>query len=334
MATLATDQIAIVTLTITEAGYLLTNEPLEKTALGRLCLALEERRKTSGAPLALVSCDNMPDNAKVLREALLSYANRVSAELMAYINSSVSFVSTSVDRITPKTLLEDYNLVEKETGFRDNAVVVTEPFRDWILQGEFPLGRPKWETAGAKFVADVSQFESRKLWLLNGAHSLMSLMGQIRGFETVDQAIANPEIRELVESFWDEAQSLLDDPALQISDYRHALIERFENPRIGYQLSQIAQQGLTKVQVRIVPVAEALLARGSATPAALKAIGYWIAYALGGYPQVDAKGESIAEALATAEPVVELLKLVSQKLATDQKVVKEIENSLAELSFL
>jgi fructuronate reductase len=79
-----------------------------------------------------------------------------------------------VDRITPAATEADLDQARSASGFTDSAPVVTEPFSEWVLSVRFPAGRPRWEDAGARFVPDVMPFERRKLWLLNGAHSLFA----------------------------------------------------------------------------------------------------------------------------------------------------------------
>jgi Mannitol dehydrogenase C-terminal domain len=87
-----------------------------------------------------------------------------------WITGNVSYVTTMVDRITPESTTQDIAGAQAATGVRDRAGVVTEPFSEWVISGEFAAGRPRWEDAGATFTTDVSPFEDRKLWMLNGAH--------------------------------------------------------------------------------------------------------------------------------------------------------------------
>ena len=142
--------------------------------------------------------------------------------------------------------------------------MVTEPFSEWVLSGEFPGGRPAWDAAGARFVDDVTPFEQRKLWLLNGGHSLLAYAGSARGHETIAEAVADPSLPGLDEAVVGEASRHLTLPAEEVAAYRAALLERFANPRIRHLLAQIASDGSLKLPVRILPVAAARTRGGSA----------------------------------------------------------------------
>jgi len=296
-AAIANPQTAVVTLTITEAGYALAADGTlldgqiqlanlaagnPQTALGRLTWALNERRQQRAGAIALVPCDNIPANGHLLEGALKQLMAVFGDSALAWLKTNVSFVSTSIDRITPKTTAAELVLVAEATGWDDQSPVVTEPFHDWVLQGEFPAGRPAWEKAGARFVEDIEPFENRKLWLLNGSHSLLAYLGQLLGHSTVSQAIADPRCLAAVDNFWNEAERTLNNPGLNIAQYRAALLERFGNARIAHQLAQIAIDGSTKVRVRIVPTAKAELAAGQSASGAATAIAAWVSYRLSG----------------------------------------------------
>ena len=207
--TLSDPAVVVLTLTVTEAGYRLDAAGLPdvadpmvaadlvllraafsspelplaavRTALGRVLLGLEARRRRGAPPLAIVSCDNIPDNGRLVERALGALAAQVSVELAEWLPKGASFVATSVDRITPSTTLADIREVAMHTGWSDAAPTITEPFSDWVLSGDFPSGRPRWESAGARFVDDIEPWEARKLWLLNGAHTLLANRGALFG---------------------------------------------------------------------------------------------------------------------------------------------------------
>ncbi len=307
---LARPDVAILTMTVTEAGYRLGRDGLPDlgdtgvasdieilraglsvpeaslsplaptTALGRVLLGLEARRRADAPGIAIVPCDNLPRNGELVRRAMLWLADGVSPRLASWIRAHVSVVSTSVDRITPRPTEADRAEARGLTGFVDDAAVVTEPFSDWVLCGDFPSGRPDWASAGARFVDDIGPWEARKLWMLNGAHSALAAIGPVRGHLLVSDAIADPVCRDLVEELWDEDERHL--PDLDLTGYRAALVERFANPRIEHRLDQIAQDATTKLRVRIVPVAHAERATGRSATGCAAAIAAWILSARGG----------------------------------------------------
>lgn len=293
---LADPETAVVTLTITEKGYSAGNDP-ETSAPARLAVALKARREAGvEEPIALVSCDNLPGNGAVLREAVRAAAD---AETRGWFGDHVDVVSTMVDRITPASSEADAEVVREATGLEDRATVVTEPFKEWVVQDVFRGARPAWEKAGAQLTDDVELHEKRKLRLLNGAHSFMAYAGQLAGHERVDQAIADPAVRELVEKVWADARATLDLPAEELDAYTSALLARFENPRMADQLNRIAADGSEKLRVRALPV---IAERGGAdsAPGAVNMIAGWTALmterARGGVEISDPRAEAIVEA--------------------------------------
>jgi fructuronate reductase len=275
----------------------------------------------------------MPSNGTLLKIAMSDLFASFGTESVDWLNEKVSFVSTSIDRITPKTIDSDIAIVQKATGWKDNSPVVTEPFSDWILEGEFPQGRPQWERAGAKFVANIEPFENRKLWLLNGSHSLMAYLGQLRGHETVAQAINDRVCRVQVEALWTEAAKHLTDDGLEIPTYRAALLERFENTRIAHRLAQIAIDGATKLRVRIAPVAKSEIAAGRDASGCAMAIAGWVAYVLKYEKVQDSQSAEIARALNGNKSGVEqrLVSVIDLQLANDVKFMELVFEKSASL---
>jgi len=345
---------AVITLTITEAAYRIGPDGLldgsapdvaadlavlgsghghPTTPLGRLVFALAARRAAGAGPLAVVCCDNLSDNGTVAHHAVAGLAGGWDAGLAEWIEANVSFVSTSVDRITPRTTDADISAVQTACGYRDSSPVVAEPFSNWVLSGQFPAGRPRWEDAGAVFVADIEPYENRKLWLLNGAHSLLAYAGQLRGHTTVAQALADPQCLEAVERFWDEAEVNLTGGGtggadLQIPAYRAALLERFGNARIAHHLAQIAMDGSTKLRMRAVPVLQAERAAGRSGSAAALMIAAWMDYSAAAPGFQDPLAAEVAEAnrLSGPDRVRALLALVDAALGQDPAIVELITN--------
>jgi fructuronate reductase len=348
-------EVRIVTLTVTEAAYLrgpdggldatradlradlaaLRSDPRAAvtTMPARLAAGLAVRREADAGQLTVVSCDNLPENGAVTARVVTDFAALLDPALAGWIRDTVSFVTTMVDRITPATTDDDIRAVVEQTGRSDAAPVVTEPYAEWVISGDFPGGRPAWEAAGARFVTDVTPYEQRKLWLLNGGHSLLAYAGSARGHETVAQAVTDPQCQGWLEQWWDEAAGHLPLPAAEIVAYRAALIERWSNPRIQHRLAQIAADGSLKLPVRILPVLRAERAAGRMPAGAVRAVAAWIAHLRGaGAPVRDAAVDAVlAAATGTpAEATRQVLTLLDAGLATDDALLAELVTVLDE----
>jgi fructuronate reductase len=321
---LSRPEVGLVTITVTEAGYLRgVNGHLDAdrdvvvadlevlrsgshdqvTSLpGRLVAGLLARRAAAAAALTILSCDNLPGNGAVTETVVKDLAALVDETLPDWIGAHIDFATSMVDRITPATTDEDRVLVEESCGYVDASPVPTEPFSEWVISGGFPAGRPRWEEAGATLVDDVEPYEQRKLWLLNGAHSMLAYAGSVRGHSTIDEAIADPQCRSWVEMFWDEAARHLTLPAADIAQYRAALLTRFSNPRAGDQLARIAADGFTKLPVRTLPTLRAERSAGRVPAGSATTIAAWILHLRGlGAPIKDAGAGPAREAANSGE---------------------------------
>lgn len=312
--------------------------PAAATAAGRLVQALAARRSAGTGPIAVVSCDNLANNATAARAAIEGLADVVDRGLGTWVAENVSFVGTSIDRITPRTTSAEIALVEAECGYVDSAPVVTEPFSDWVLSGEFPAGRPDWSSAGAVFVDEIEHFENRKLWLLNGAHSLMAYAGQLRGHTTVAEALSDPACAGWITEFWDEAERNLPTEGLGIPAYRAALLERFSNARIAHHLAQIAMDGSNKLRMRAVQVLTAELAAGRTGAGAARLIASWVTFLRLAHGRgTDIADSSLAELQAAldlprgegqGEDLRALLAVLDTRLAGDDAAVAAVAGLL------
>jgi fructuronate reductase len=346
---LAAPSTAVVTLTVTENAYHYAGSgqldvsarqivaDLEAFRIGhvdratsvpaRLVIGLAARRAADSGAVTIVPCDNLPQNGAVARAVITEFAALIDPSLVGWIDEFVSFVSTTVDRITPATTPQVSATVAKLTGFDDLAPVVTEPFTEWVMSGNFAAGRPAWETAGARFVADIEPFEQRKLWLLNGAHSLLTYAGSALGHRTVDEAIADPRCLSWVTQWWQLAAGTLDLPESDIYQYQQALLSRFRNIRIGHQLAQIAADGSQKLSVRVVPVIRERRAAGAELTAGARVLAAWIGHLRGsgtsigvGVRDPDAARLVRAAAGVWTDAVPAVLTLVAPDLADDESL--------------
>lgn len=308
--------VAIVSMTVTEAGYFFDGAGLREdpaiaadiaalvadpsapasTLPGKLVAGLLARKAADAGAITLLPCDNLPGNGAVVRAVVTAFAAQVDPGLSPWLADNVDFASSMVDRITPAATEADRETVGRELGVFDASPVRTEPFSEWVMSGTFPAGRPAWEEAGAQLTGDVHPYEQRKLLLLNAAHSLLAYAGSALGHRTVDAAIADARCRAWVNELWDDAAATIPLPADLITDYRAALLERFANARMGDELNRIAMDGSLKIPVRIVPVIETERAAGRMPQGAARAVAAWIAHLRGhGAPRNDAGGEHWAQ---------------------------------------
>ena len=234
-------------------------------------------------------------------------AQSVAPSLADWIAENVSFAASCVDRITPRTTVADVATVARETPWRDEVPVVTEPYASWVIAGAFPAGRPRWESAGAQFVPDVAPYERRKLWLLNGAHSLLAELGLAAGQRTVRDAVDDPRCREWLTEFWRSARRHLP-TSLETEDYCVQLLERFDNARIGYELSQIATDSVVKLRTRFVPVVLGGLRAGDDCEVGVEVLANWARRMRDAGPYPDTEGDAVTSILTSSgRPVAELL---------------------------
>ncbi|HUZ13725.1 MAG TPA: mannitol dehydrogenase family protein [Caulobacteraceae bacterium] len=269
-AAIADPAVALVTLTITEKGYDDAKGPIWAVLAAGL-----ERRRALGAPLTILSCDNLADNGRLARQAVLGAAG--ASALAAWIGRACAFPSSMVDRITPATLAVDRDEAAGRLGVRDEACVVAEPFWQWVVENRFAARAPPLEQAGVELVSDVAPWERAKLRLLNAAHSALAYAGLLCGFVHVHEAIAWPPLRDLVERLWDEAAETLGPvPGLDVRRYRADLMRRLRNPSLQHRLDQIAADGSGKLPPRLLASLAERQDRGLTSPALGFALACWI----------------------------------------------------------
>ncbi len=291
---LADPRTRIVSLTVTEKGYLvdlaggtlkaddpgvvhdLAHPSEPRTALGYLAQGLWLRRQAGAPPYTVMSCDNLPSNGRTLRRVLTEFATARDPAFGRFVAGEVAFPSTMVDRIVPKTTEADRAMVARRLGLDDAWPVMTEPFLQWVVEDRFPMGRPRLELAGAELVADVEPFEHMKLRLLNGAHTALAAMGRLAGHQTVAEAVGDPALRRFVEAYWAEAIPTLGPGAGDPLAYTRSLLARFSNGALPHRTQQIATDSSQKIPQRILAPLRERLAAGQASPAMTFAVAAWI----------------------------------------------------------
>ncbi|TIW89593.1 MAG: mannitol dehydrogenase family protein, partial [Mesorhizobium sp.] len=300
----------------------LANPQKPKTAHGFLTEALARRLAAGTPPFTVLCCDNLPANGATLHRLLVEFASLRDARpgsaggagIAGHIADQVAFPSSMVDRIVPATTDADRARISGELGIEDAWPVMTEPFRQWVIEDDFPAGRPAWEKFGVTMVGDVAPFEDMKLRLLNGAHSGIAYLGLLSGHATVDGAFADPAIRRFVDALWEEAKSTLpDDAGLDTSAYTAELAERFSNTALAHRTAQIANDGSQKLPQRIIASAIECLEAGTELVHLTLVVAAWIA-------ACAARGKSLPRGHFTDPLDAELTALLDQQLPANETV--------------
>lgn len=301
-------QVAIVSLTITEKGYCLDpatgrldkqnarivhdleNPSEPHSAPGILVEALHRRRERGLQPFTVLSCDNIPDNGHVVKNAVLGMAQKRSPELAAWIDAHVSFPGTMVDRIVPAATEASLAEITQALGVDDPCAISCEPFIQWVVEDNFVAGRPEWEVAGVQMVQDVLPWEQMKLRMLNGSHSFLAYLGYLAGYAHINECMEDEHFREAARRLMLDEQA----PTLRITDvdltaYADSLIDRFANPALQHRTWQIAMDGSQKLPQRMLDGIRVHLERHTAWPLLALGVAGWMRYVSG----TDDQGNAI-----------------------------------------
>nr|MDQ5807207.1 mannitol dehydrogenase family protein [Actinomycetota bacterium] len=337
----------LVTLTVTGAGYHsdpatgafdaddeeisadLAHPGAPRSALGLLVEGLARRRRKGRGGLTILSCDNMPANGDVARAAVVGFARLRDERLADWIERNVTFPSSMVDRITPKTTAEDRARVAREFGVDDRWPVMTEPYSDWVIEDEFANGRPPLEDVGARIVADVRPYALIKTRLLNATHCAVGHLGLLAGHRTTDEAMADPVIGAYVDRLTAQeiAPLLPRVTGLDLVDYRRSVLRRLANPKIADQLARLCRSGSLKVPRHVLPSIVEHRRHGRPHPLLTLAVAGFCAHVRSAHPVDDPAADRL-RALAR-EPRLLLGDVATfGPLALDAGFVAEAEAAL------
>ena len=309
LETMASPDVRIVSLTVTEGGYNIdhvtgefdTSYPpvvadaqagaVPATTFGYVVEALARRRARGLPPFTVNSCDNLQGNGTLSRKVFTAFARMRDAELADWIEANVSFPNAMVDRITPVTTDADREEVDERFGIADAWPVVCEPFTQWVLEDDFPLGRPAYETVGAQLVDDVEPYELMKLRLLNASHQAVGYFGYLAGYRLVHEAAQDPLFARFLLDYMNlEATPTLEPvPGIDLDEYKQTLIERFSNGEVRDTLARLCAESSDRIPKWLVPVIRLQLESGGEIARSAAVVASWARYAEG----IDEAGEPI-----------------------------------------
>lgn len=317
IAKLADPAIRIVSMTITEGGYFIDPatgkfDPTHpaivgdaadpgnpRTVFGLVIAGLKARRKAGLAPFTVMSCDNIPGNGEVTEAAVVGLAELSDPEFAHWIETNVAFPNSMVDRITPATGQREIDIARTSYGVEDGWPVFCEEFKQWVLEDNFPLGRPAFEEAGAQFVPDVAPYELMKLRILNGGHAAIAYPASLMDIHFVHEAMESPLIRAFLAKLeHDEIIPVVPPvPDTSLEDYFLLIERRFSNPKIGDTIPRLAQDGSNRQPKFILPSTADRLAKGLDVTGLALVSALWCRY----FEGVSDSGKTIVFNDASAE---------------------------------
>ena len=190
--------------------------------------------------------------------------------LREWVDASVRFPGTMVDRIVPATTDAHRAEAQSLLGLSDAGLVIGEPFTQWVIQDTFAGPRPAWERVGATLTEDVAPYERAKLRVLNASHSTLAYLGALRGHATIAQAVADPALEATVRALVDEdvLPTLVAPDGMDLAQYRDDVLSRFANPNTGHTTVQVAMDGSQKLPQRLLGTVRDRLDSGAVPTAA------------------------------------------------------------------
>lgn len=331
IAAIADPRVHLVSVTVTEKGYChdaatgvldgahpdirhdLERPDHPRSAVGLLVAGLAARRRAGAAPPTLLCCDNLPDNGRLLARVLGAFAALRDDALATWIEREVASPSTMVDRIVPATMPDDIAGVADRIGLLDRGVVVTEPFRQWVVEDRWSGVRPALERVGVQLVGDVRPYEIAKLRMLNGAHSVLAYLGLRLGYSFVHEAIGDSVLAGLVRRLMtvEAAATLPVAAGLDADAYAATLLARFANPALEHRLAQIAADGSVKLPQRLLATIHLAEDHGLVPVAALVGVAGWMLHVAG----YNLRGGSHA----VEDPLAEILAEVATRAAGEPR---------------
>ena len=188
-----------------------------------------------------------------------------------------------VDRITPATTDRERQILKDEFGVEDNWPVFGEPFKQWVLEDNFPAGRPALETVGVQFVDDVSPFELMKIRILNGGHATIAYPAGLMDIHFVHEAMENDLVRGFLQKL--EQDEIIPTvppvPDTDLGDYFKLIDKRFSNPKIGDTIRRLCLDGSNRQPKFIIPTIADRLKAGKGVDGLALESALWCRYCFG-----------------------------------------------------
>ena len=211
-----------------------------------------------------MSCDNIPRNGHVTRDAVVGLARLFNPDLADWVRRTVAFPNGMVDRITPATSERERTLLRRQFGIKGQLAGLLRGLQAMGAGGQFPRGRPALEEVGVQFVPDVAPYELMKIRILNGGHATIAYPAGLLDIHFVHEAMEEPLVRDFLRKLEHEEIIPVVPPVpdTELGDYFGLIERRFANPKIGDTIRRLCLDGSNRQPKFILPSARARLAEG------------------------------------------------------------------------
>lgn len=262
------EQLQFIISNTTEAGiaYVATDTPdmsPPSSYPAKLTVLLHERYRhfdgAEGKGLTIIPCELINYNADTLKKIILDYIAlwKLGEGFEKWVLDACTFHNTLVDRIVPGYPLDQIDAYNAQLDYRDKLLVSAETFFLWVIEGDDGLKEKlPFHKAGldVKIVNDMQPFRTRKVRILNGAHTAMVPISILYGNQTVKESVEEKFTGPFIQSVvFDEIIPTLDMDKAELEAFAKAVFDRFRNPFIKHQLASIALNSISKFKVRVLP---------------------------------------------------------------------------------
>lgn len=209
--------------------------------------------------LTIIPCELINYNAKTLKEIILKYIDdwKLEPAFKTWLLESCSFHNTLVDRIVPGYPMHDIDQYNAQLPYKDHLIVTAESFLLWVIEGgdalkaKLPFDKTHLDV---KIVDDLQPYRTRKVRILNGAHTAMVPLSLLYGNKTVKQTVDNQFTGEVIhKAVFEEIINTLEMDKTALNNFAEEVFDRFRNPFIVHNLSSIALNSISKFKVRVLP---------------------------------------------------------------------------------
>jgi len=252
------------------------NDAPPRSYPAKLTALLHKRFQTFGGAsdkgLIVIPCELIDKNGDNLKRIILQYATdwNLGAEFVEWINEDNIFCNTLVDRIVPGYPRDKMDAITTALGYKDNLVVEGEQFHLWVIEGpesvkeEIPA-----EACGLNivFTDNMEPYRTRKVRILNGAHTSLVPVGYLYGIDKVRESLEDEVVGTyLKNTIFNEICPTLDLPKAELNQFSNDVLDRFRNPYLEHALMSISLNSTSKFKTRVLPSIIEFIKRKNALP--------------------------------------------------------------------